>query len=87
MEGELARNGHLVEPLARLYPSDVGLELLLVGPEMGDWEIERPNPHGATPSLLVRSLSGTLHMVEEGRMSAGPRPNFVVLCLFRWLAL
>ena len=71
MEGELARNGHFAEPLARLLPpalSAGGLELVLIGPEMKGWELEL-SPHGtaaaaadgAAASLVVRAVSGTLH--------------------------
>ena len=91
MEGELARGGHLAEPLAALCPPALasrGLELALIGPEMDTWEFSVPNPIAAgAPSLLVRGCSGTLHAlqpssadatVDAAAAAAGP-PDVAVL--------
>jgi hypothetical protein len=56
MEGELVRRGCLAEALVDLCPSlaAAGVEVLLVGPEMGRWEAEAARPGGT--SLLVRAV-------------------------------
>ena len=69
MEGELARAGHLAEPLARLCPhlfGRFGLDVVLIGPEMKNWQLERPAAHASQPPLLVRAVSGTLHASSVG---------------------
>ena len=86
MEGELARGGHLAEPLAALCPPSLashGLEVVLIGPEMETWEFERQHPTSAT-TLLVCARSGTLHALDDaslrvGDASMGGRPDLMVL--------
>ena len=82
MEGELARGGHLAEPLALLLPPALaakGVEIVLVGPEMTNWAIERANRAASTRSanstLLIKSATGTLH----GLKRPGSLPDFCVL--------
>jgi hypothetical protein len=91
MEGELVRGGHLAEPLARFLKASCcigssGLELVLIGPEMRSWEDEYRLTCDAvsSPSIIVRSLSGTLHAVAGGgalvdSRSVGGAPDAVVL--------
>ena len=85
MEGELARGGHLAGPLAALSPPSLGsrgLELVLIGPEMSTWELERTNPvDPSARSILIRARSGTLHALHPSP-SAAPDdapPDLVVL--------
>ena len=80
MEGELARAGHLAEPIAALcdHIACRGLELVLIGPEMKEWEMERPASSSQRPSLLVRALSATLH-VAMSRETAAAAPDAIVL--------
>ena len=85
MEGELARGGHLAGPLAALSPPSFGsrgLELVLIGPEMSTWELERTNPVAPSArSILIRARSGTLHALHPSP-SAAPDdapPDLVVL--------
>lgn len=86
MEGELARAGHLAEPLAALLPPSLaaqGLEVVLIGPEMKSWELECQHI-ASTRGVLVRALSGTLHALDDtslrvGDASVGGHPDVVVL--------
>ena len=77
MEGELIRNGYFAEPLSKLCPphlSPLGLEVVLIGPEMKQWELELPA--SPRPPVIARALSGTLHVAADARAS---RPNAIVL--------
>ena len=72
VEGELARQGLLVEVLDRTCPREAGWELLLVGPEMRCWEMDARAGRG-----LLRARNGPLHMLcAEGQ---GETPNAAVL--------
>ena len=78
MEGELARGGWLGEPLAKLCPCSCGWELLLIGPEMQAWELERSVSvdGGQASSVRIVAHSGTLHSL---RADAVARPDAAVL--------
>ena len=65
LEGELARQGLLVEVLDGLCPRGTGWELALIGPEMNSWEL--PCGRGG----LLRAHTGTLHDVVQHEAASG----------------
>ena len=66
VEGELARQGLLVEVLNHLCPRKAGWELVLIGPEMRCWEME------TSGSGLLRARNGALHCVLTERPDEKP---------------
>ena len=64
LEGQLAKHGWLSEPLEYLCPQNShGWQLELIGPEMGEWRLERPAPPRASSSTssLLRGHCATAH--------------------------
>eukprot|EP00966_Prymnesium_polylepis_P231046 5346548-Prymnesium_polylepis.1 len=75
LEGELARQGLLVEILHRLCPHEAGWEVVLIGPEMHTWAL----PAARGGAGLVRAYTGTLHSLMASDALESEKPDAAVL--------
>ena len=73
-EGELVRQGWLLGPLLSLdtRARDLGLEIVLIGPEMRTWELG-VRAADAAGTHRVRAVGGTLHAaINDGVLGTAP---------------